>query len=235
MKSIKTIAGTMCVALLVSGCGGMNLTTKGALIGTGGGAAAGAGLGALIGKLTGNTGKGAIIGTAVGTAVGATAGTLIGHKMQKAKEAAAKLAEAEMVKDQNGLDAVKVTLDNAILFQVGKADLQQGAKNTLSQLAATVLNQNTDVDVAVVGFASSDGDEAKNLTLSQSRAASVTNYLLPLISNKGQIKHTTGLGEDPAYLVMKNGVEDMKASRRVEIYLLASQEMVEKANAGTLQ
>lgn len=231
---MKVIAGALIVALTVSGCG-MNDTTKGALIGTGGGAAAGAGIGALIGKLTGNTGKGAIIGTAVGTAVGATAGTLIGRKMQKAKEAAAKLAAAETIKDQNGLDAVKVTLDNAILFQVGKADLQQGAKNTLSQLAATVFNQETDIDVAVVGFASSDGDDAKNLTLSQSRASSVTNYLLPLLTNKSQIKHTAGLGEDPAHLIMKNGVEDRVASRRVEIYLLASQEMVDKANAGTLQ
>lgn len=235
MKSVKVIAGALSVALMLSGCNGLSTTAKGALIGTAGGGAVGTGVGALIGKLTGNTKKGTIIGAAVGTAVGAAAGTLIGHKMQKAQEAAAKLAAAESITDSNGLPGVKVTFDNGILFSVGKSTLTASAKNTLKEFASTVLNVNTDADVAIYGFASSDGDDAKNLTLSQSRANAVNSYLQSLLTDRSQIVSVKGLGEDPNYLVMKNGVEDMVASRRVEIYLIASKEMIEAANAGTLK
>ena len=37
------------------------------------------------------------------------------------------------------------------------------------------------------------------------------------------------------FLVMKNGVEDRAASRRVEVYLIASEEMIKAAENGTLQ
>ena len=45
-----------------------------------------------------------------------------------------------------------------------------------------------------------------------------------------------GYGEDPQYLVYDaNGKEDRNASRRVEVYLYASESMIKAANAGTLQ
>ena len=50
--------------------------------------------------------------------------------------------------------------------------------------------------------------------------------------------HSTaeGYGEDPQYLIMDaNGKEDRNASRRVEVYLYASDAMIAAANAGTLQ
>ena len=64
----------------------MNNTTKGGLIGGGGGAA----LGAIIGGIAGH-GKGAAIGAAVGAAVGTGAGVLIGKKMDKAAAEAAQI------------------------------------------------------------------------------------------------------------------------------------------------
>ena len=107
MKGTKFMVAVMAAAMVLAGCGNMNNTKKGAAIGTTGGAALGAGIGALVGKLTGNTKKGAIIGAAAGTAAGATAGTLIGRKMDKAKAAAAAVAnaEAETVKDGNSPEA----------------------------------------------------------------------------------------------------------------------------------
>ena len=73
--------------------------------------------------------------TTAGTAVGATAGTLIGRKMDKAAAAAKALEAAQVEKtlDSNGLDAVKVTFDNGILFSVGKSTLTASAKNSLKQ------------------------------------------------------------------------------------------------------
>lgn len=238
MKSMKIFAGIMSIALVLSGCN-MNNKGKGALIGTAAGGAAGTGIGALIGHLTGNTKKGAIIGAAVGTAVGVTTGTLIGHKMDKAAAAAKALedAQVEKIKDSNGLDGVKVTFDNGILFTVGKSTLKSAAQASLKKFADNVLNVYTDCDVAVCGFASSDGSEETNMTLSQARAQSVSNYLTNTckVANK-QIKSTTGYGENPEFLVYDaNGKEDVNASRRVEVYLYASEAMIKAAEAGTLQ
>ena len=233
--------GALAVALLVSGCN-MNNATKGGLIGAGGGGALGAGLGAAIGALiNGSSGAklGAAIGAGVGVAGGTTAGVLIGKKMDKAKAAAEAVANAqvETTTDKNGLEAVKVTFDNGILFKVGKSDLQAGAQQSLRQFANNVLNVYTDCDVAIYGFASSDGSEETNRTLSQSRANSVRGFLTNSCGvNPSQIKGVTGYGEDPNYLILDaNGKEDRAASRRVEVYLYASEAMINAANAGTLQ
>ncbi len=225
MKKMKLAVLGMSLLTIVS-CS--TSAGNGALIGTG----AGAVLGAVVGKLTGNT----VVGTAVGGAVGATAGTLIGKHMDKVKaETAAKLANAkvEEATDANGLSAVKVTFDNGILFKVGKADLQTAAQTELANFA-TVLKNNTDCSVAIQGYASSDGSEQTNLTLSQKRADSVKSYLTGKCGvGASQIASSTGYGE--TNLVMKDGKEDVQASRRVEVYLYASQTMIDAAKAGTLQ
>ncbi|MCF0197407.1 MAG: OmpA family protein [Bacteroidaceae bacterium] len=241
MKSLKMIAGALCVALIASSCN-MSNTAKGSMIGAAGGGAAGAGLGAAIGALV-NGGEGAKLGAAIGAGVGLAGGTvagaLIGRKMDKAAAAAAAVenAEAEKAKDANGLDCVKVTFDNGILFGTGKTTLQAGAQNSLKQFAQNVLNVYTDCDVAVQGFASSDGSDATNLTLSQSRADAVKNYLIGSCGvNTNQIKSSVGFGEDPSHLIMKaDGTEDREASRRVEVYLYASEQMIKAANEGTLK
>ena len=243
MKGLKSMAGALCLALMVSGCN-MSNTAKGALIGAAGGGAVGTGLGAAIGALA-NGSKGAKIGAAigagVGVAAGTTAGALIGKKMDKAKAAAAaalaEQAEVETTTDANGLEAVKVTLDNGILFKVGKSDLQTSAQSALKKFATSVLNVYTDCDVAICGYASSDGSEETNLTLSQNRANAVKAYLTNACSvPTSQIASSIGYGEDPNYLIYDaNGKEDRNASRRVEVYLYASKAMIEAANAGTLQ
>ena len=241
MNMKKTTLSILAMALMLSGCN-MNNTTKGGLIGGVGGGAVGAGLGAAIGALiNGSSGAkvGAAIGGGVGIAGGTTAGILIGKKMDKAKAAAEAVenAQVETTTDKNGLEAVKVTFDNGILFKVGKSDLQAAAQQSLRQFANNVLNVYTDCDVAICGFASSDGSEATNLTLSQNRAYAVSNYLTGTCGvSTAQIKSTIGYGEDPQYLIMDaNGKEDVNASRRVEVYLYASEAMINAANNGTLQ
>ena len=241
MKAKKFLLGALAMALVLSGCN-MNNTTKGGLIGGAGGGALGAAIGAGIGALAGGSSGaklGAAIGAGVGVAGGTTAGVLIGKKMDKAKAAAEAVANAqvETITDKNGLEGVKVTFDNGILFKVGKSDLKADAQNSLRQFANNVLNVYTDCDVAICGFASSDGSDATNLTLSQNRANAVRGYLTNTCGvSTSQIKSSTGLGEDPNYLVLDaNGKEDRDASRRVEVYLYASEAMINAANAGTLQ
>ena len=227
MKGLKSIAIALCAALVVS-CG-MSNTGKGALIGAGGGA----GLGAVIGAIAGNTAVGAVIGGAVG----AGAGALIGKKMDKAKKEAEAVqnAQVEAVTDANGLEAVKVTFDSGILFATGKADLSSTAMTSLFQFA-NVLKSNADCDVAVQGYTDNAGwknstaaqSQQKNLELSQQRAQSVTNYLLSQGVSPTQIRSTMGYGESNP--VADNSTAAGKAqNRRVEVYMYASQKMIQEA------
>lgn len=231
---MKFSAIVLSASLILSSCNMSNMAKGGLIGGTSGGA-----VGALVGQLIGK-GKGAAIGAAVGATVGTGAGLLIGKKMDKAKaaaEAALQDATVETTTDTNGLDAVKVTFDNGILFAVGKSNLQSSAQASLKKFAANVLNVYTDCDVAIYGYASSDGSEETNLTLSQNRAFAVKGYLTGSCGVKeSQIKSTVGYGENPEYLVRDaNGNEDRAASRRVEVYLYASEAMIKAANEGTLQ
>jgi outer membrane protein OmpA-like peptidoglycan-associated protein len=227
MKSLKTIAITLCAALVVS-CG-MSNTGKGALIGAGGGA----GLGAIIGAIAGNT----AVGAAIGGAVGAGAGAIIGKKMDKAKKEAEAVqnAQVEAVTDANGLEAVKVTFDSGILFATGSSTLSSTAQSSLFQFA-NVLKNNADCDVAVQGYTDNAGwknstaaqSQQKNLELSQQRAQSVTNYLLSQGVSSTQIRSTMGYGE--ANPVADNATAAGKAqNRRVEVYMYASQKMIQEA------
>lgn len=233
MTKFKFMALAMSVLMLLPSCG--TATKNGALIGGGSGAAVGALVGGLIGKNT----TGALIGAGVGAAVGTGAGVLIGKKMDKAKAAAQQVSNAtvETVKDRNGLDAVKVSFDNGILFQTGKSNLQSGAQNSLSQFAQKVLNVYTDCDCSIYGFASSDGSDQLNLNLSQQRANAVSGYLKNTCGvAASQIKYVQGFGEDPQYLIYnQDGSENREASRRVEVYLYASDAMIKDAENGTLK
>ena len=229
MKNAKTMALGMCMLTLVSGFSFTSCSTKqgtGTLVGTGAGAA----LGSIIGAIAGH-GKGAAIGAAIGGAVGAGAGTLIGRHMDKV---AAEAAKVETVTDANGLKAVKVTFNNGILFKVGKYALQSGAITDLTQFS-TVLKNNPTCSVDIQGYASSDGSDDVNLKLSQNRANAVKNFLVNNCSvPSSQIKNAVGYGETNL-VTNTDGTENREASRRVEVYLYASQAMVDAANNGTLQ
>ncbi|MFR3188593.1 MAG: OmpA family protein [Phocaeicola sp.] len=238
MKSINSMAVLLSACLVFSGCG-MTNTAKGGLIGGGGGAA----LGALVGGVIGH-GKGAAIGAAVGTAVGAGAGVLIGTKMDKAAAQAEKIegAEVEQVTDNNGLQAVKVTFDSGILFATGNAALSSSAKASLSKFANNVLNQNRDMDVTIYGYTDNQGwrnstaeqSFQKNLNLSQERAQSVSSYLLGCGVSASQIKTVEGMGENNP--IADNSTEaGRRENRRVEVYMYASQQMIQQAEAGTLR
>ena len=239
MKKTKIMSLALCFALILSGCASMNNTTKGGLLGGGGGAALGAVLGGIIGK-----GKGAAIGAGIGAAVGAGAGVLIGKKMDKAAAQAAAIegAQVEQVQDVNGLQAVKVTFDSGILFSTGAATLSSSAKASLSKFANNVLKQNTDMDVDIYGYTDNQGwknstaeqSKQKNLDLSQERAQSVSSYLMSCGITSAQIKGVQGLGEENP-IADNSTAAGRQENRRVEVYMYASPEMIQQAEAGTLK
>ena len=228
MKSLKSICVALCATLVLAGCN-MSNTAKGTAIGAGGGAA----LGAIVGAIAGNT----AIGAAVGTAVGAGAGAIIGKKMDKAKKEAEAIqnAQVEEVTDANGLEAVKMTFDSGILFATGKSDLTSASKASLQQLA-TVLKNNSECDVAIQGYTDNQGwkgstaeqSAVKNQALSLDRATSVSSYLQALSVPATQIKSVQGFGQQNP--VADNSTKEGQAqNRRVEVYMYASQKMIQDA------
>lgn len=236
MKNLKSLAISLSLAMLVS-CS--TNTGTGSLLGAGGGAVLGGVLGAVIGK----DAKGAAIGAAIGGAVGAGTGALIGKHMDNVKaKAAAELenAKVEEITDANGLKAVKVTFDSGLLFSTGSATLANKSKADLTDFA-TLLKNDADLAVDVQGYTDNQGwknstaaqSAQKNLELSQKRAESVKNYLTAQGVNSYQFNNVTGYGE--ANPVADNSTAAGKQeNRRVEIYLYASEKMIEKANNGQL-
>ena len=221
---MKTIILALCAGIVMTGC---NNLQKGTAIGAVGGAA----LGAIVGKVAGNT----AVGAAVGGAVGAGAGALIGKHMDKVKAQAQAVqnAQVEQITDANGLQGVKVTFDSGILFATNSSQLNTASKASLTQFA-NVLKNNSDCDVAIYGHTDNTGNDAINNPLSVKRAQAVETYLKQQGVSAAQIRSVDGQGSSNP--VASNATaEGRKQNRRVEVYMYASEAMINAANNGTLQ
>ncbi|MCD8210599.1 MAG: OmpA family protein [Prevotella sp.] len=225
MKKFKIAILGVCLALMLHSCGTNTGTDP--LIGTGGGAV----LGSIIGAVSGNT----LVGTVIGSAVGAGVGSLIGNHMDKVKKELNEQlqnASVEEITDNNGLKAIKVTFDAAILFALDKAELNSTSMTELSNFS-NVLKNNELCSVAIHGYTDSTGDDAINLPLSKERAEAVANYLEECGVRSSQIESVQGFGASNP-VADNSTVEGRAQNRRVEVYIYASQAMIEAAQNGNL-
>ena len=221
---MKTMILALCGGLVMMGCNNLG---KGTAIGAAGGAL----LGAVVGKIAGNT----AVGAAVGTAVGAGTGALIGKHMDKVKAQAEAVqnAQVEQITDANGLQGVKVTFDSGILFATNSSTLSAASKNSLNQFAG-VLKNNSDCDIAIFGHTDNTGSDAINNPLSVKRAKAVETYLKGQGVSAAQIKTVDGQGSTNP-VADNSTAAGRQQNRRVEVYMYASQAMINAAEAGTLQ
>ena len=224
MKKMKTMILALCGGLVMMGCNNLG---KGTAIGAAGGAL----LGAVVGKIAGNT----AVGAAVGTAVGAGTGALIGKHMDKVKAQAEAVqnAQVEQITDANGLQGVKVTFDSGILFATNSSTLNAASKNSLNQFA-NVLKNNSDCEIAIFGHTDNTGSDAINNPLSVKRAKAVETYLKGQGVSSAQIKTVDGQGSTNP-VADNSTAAGRQQNRRVEVYMYASQAMINAAEAGTLQ
>ncbi len=234
VRLFKLFSVALCALFVLSGCQSMNNTAKGGLIGGGGGAALGAIVGSLVSGRS-DKGKGAAIGAAIGATVGAGTGAIIGKRMDKAADAAKQVENAtvETITDANNLTAVKVTFDSGVLFATNKYDLNSNAKSNLSEFAK-ILKEYSDADVAIYGHTDSTGSDAINDPLSVNRANSVANYLKSLGVSANQIKSVEGKGSKEP-VADNSTAAGRSQNRRVEVYMYASEAMINSANNGTLK
>lgn len=222
MKKISLGALGLCIVLLLSSCGANN-TVKGGGIGAGAGAALGAGIGAIA-----NGGKGAAWGAGIGAIVGGTAGVIVGNKMDKQKAELEKINGAQVETINDG-QAIKVTFSSGILFPTNSSSLNSSSQTSLSEFAQSLRN-NPDTDIKIIGYTDNTGSDAINNPLSEKRAQSVYNFLLQK-GVAGNRMTSSGVGSsDP---IASNSTADGRAqNRRVEIYILPNQKMLQDAQQG---
>ena len=203
---------------------GMSKTTKGGLLGAGGGAIVGGVLGRVIGG-SGGTAAGAIIGAAVG----GTGGALIGRKMDK--------QAAEMQRDMKNAtvervgEGIKITFDSGILFDTNKSALRPTSMTEIQKMAET-LKKYPDTNILVEGHTDNTGTDAINQPLSEQRAQSVANYTTAQGVDASRVT-TKGFGSTEP--VADNSTEaGRQANRRVEVAIFANEKMKKAAENGTL-
>lgn len=221
IRKSRVFSLVLAITILLASCKSMNKATKGAIIGTAGGAAAGA----VIGKAAGNTAAGAIIGAAVG----GTAGYLIGRYMDK--------QAAELKKDLEGAEVervgegIKITFRSGIQFAVNSSELTAASKANLQDLAKT-LNKYEDTNILIEGHTDSTGKHDYNMELSEKRAASVSTYLKTLGVTGVRI---TTVGYGPDQPVADNGTNaGRQQNRRVEVAIFANDKLKKKAEKGEI-
>ena len=105
-----------------------------------------------------------------------------------------------------------------ILFDVNSDKIQLPSYGTLKEIA-TVLSENANVKVKIIGHTDADGDDAKNLDLSKRRATAVKNALSKEFNIDPSRLDADGMGETKP--VGDNKTPEGKAqNRRVEFVKL---------------
>ncbi len=101
-----------------------------------------------------------------------------------------------------------------IYFDVNKDVVKSESYGTIKEIA-TVLNENPNVKIKIVGHTDSDGDDKSNLDLSKRRAASVKNVLVKEFGIDAARIETDGKGEGEPVAKNDSGV-NKALNRRVE-------------------
>lgn len=214
----RTVVGilTICLVMFSFSCASMNKTGKGAVIGAAGGAV----VGGIIGKIAGNT----LIGAIAGAALGGAAGAYIGRQMDK--QAAEMRRDLQGAKVERVGEAIKITFDSGLLFDVNKYDLRDPSRENLTRLAA-ILNKYPDTNILIEGHTDSTGSREINMPLSDNRAKSVAAFLATL--NVPSARFTVH-GYGPDQPIGDNGtVEGRQQNRRVDLAIMANDKLKKAA------
>lgn len=225
LKKISLLTLAIALSIPFTGCEATrnaNQKQKGAVIGATGGAILGAILGNNLGK-GGNSELGAVIGGVVGGG----AGVIIGDRMDKqAQKIEEEIPGAEVERVDDG---IVVTFDenSGVYFDTNLHDLKQESIQTLDKLA-NVLQEYGDTDVLVVGHTDSTGPRAFNMTLSEKRAQSVTNYFV-INRNLNSSRFTTKWFGPDNPIADNSTVEGRAKNRRVNVVIVPNEKMQEDA------
>lgn len=114
---------------------------------------------------------------------------------------------------------IRLSLDSALLFDVGKSDIKPEAAEALAALASQVEAYGPDIRVTVEGHTDATGSTSDNQKLSEDRAHSVWTYLAGLMGTVPEDVTIKGYGESRP--VADNETEEGRAlNRRVDLLIL---------------
>jgi len=218
MLMVKRVSFLFLVAVTLWGCAApANNTQKGALYGTGIGAAVGAGLGQVIGGDT----KSTLVGAGIGAALGGVAGGSIGRYMDNQEAALQQqFAASDAANIQRNADVLAVTFKSDMLFDVNSATLKAGASTEINRVSQ-VLVQYPQTNVQIAGHTDSSGSETYNQALSERRATSVQNALMQQGVDSMRLQ-TIGFGEGQP--IADNSTEAGRQLNRRVIVTIAPQQ-----------
>jgi outer membrane protein OmpA-like peptidoglycan-associated protein len=123
-------------------------------------------------------------------------------------------------------EGIKITFDSGLLFDIDHYDLRDASRQNLDKLAV-ILNKYPDTNVLVEGHTDSTGAREHNLTLSDNRAKSVSDYLagLNVKSTRFSVK---GYGPDQP-IGDNASVEGRQQNRRVDLAIMANDKLKKAA------
>lgn len=117
---------------------------------------------------------------------------------------------------------IRLSLDSALLFDVGKSDLKTNALQAIDQLAAQVASYGSNIRITVEGHTDSTGSDADNQRLSEARAKSVWAYLAGKLKVADSQVTIKGYGETRP--IASNDNEPGRAqNRRVDLLIRPTQ------------
>ena len=135
----------------------------------------------------------------------------------------------------------KLTLSTDVLFDFNSAELKEGGKKRLDELANQIKDANID-EIVAVGHADRIASEDYNQKLSEARAQAVKDYLAGKVANANKVT-AQGKGESapmtgddckkmgPEAASNKKLVACLQPDRRVEIEVLGSRQLAGEAPA----
>lgn len=211
----KTMTAVMIVAAL-TGCARQNATTGESETNTASKAAIGGAIaGALAGAATGKK-NGALFGAVGGAAIGGG----IGYYFDQQEEALRKeLTDSGVQVKRVGENELQLVMAKGIGFQTAGYNLSSDIYSSLNSVAK-VLNEYPDSSLRIIGHTDSVGSSESNLTLSEERAESVSDYLNKRGVKSGRLS-TRGYGERRP-IASNETSTGRSANRRVEISITAN-------------
>ncbi len=184
----------------------------------------GAGIGAVAGAVLGHTvaGKGnKTEGVIAGALVGGAVGGGIGYYMDQQEMLLRQELEGTGVRVERIGDSIRLIMPGNITFPTNSYNIQQGFYPVLDSVTK-VLAEFDKTAVNVDGFTDSTGSFEYNQTLSERRAASVSQYLASGGVNALRLQ-SRGYGE--RYPVASNDTASGRAlNRRVEVNIRGTQQ-----------
>jgi outer membrane protein OmpA-like peptidoglycan-associated protein len=216
---MKNFVLTATVFIMITGCATMNKQQKGTAVGAAGGAA----VGALVTK-------GSIWGILAGAAIGGAAGNLIGKKMdQQAKELQQSVPTAKVERVGEGIN---MTFESGLMFKINSSEISDTYKDDLNS-AAEVFVKYTETNIVIEGHTDDTGSDQLNLALSEKRAKAVGVYLVSKGVAASRLTEKWYGETQPKY--PNDNEANRQKNRRVELAIIANEEMQKDAKEGKLQ